>query len=239
MCALSSRGIQCALCNAFKLKTAFAATHIALGSNRRHIHCSQKQKELTNRSLQDAPRSCVQTLQRANGNLVPESVVLPVSLQKVSINLTNMRKARVCIPCGSPERKVSTKSKQPTFRHIPSLVMMKNMHYPREKGHMLFPKMNQLVINPNFSPLTMKSMYYIQSELRRTIPKNGLLNHLHPTSPQKRILEKYQDTASSSNMTKAQCLLDLPIASCRAMYEYLDKNNFEVGMHLPRLRKQS
>ena len=33
-------------------------------------------------------------------------------------------------------------------------------------------------------------------------------------------------------MTKAQCLLDLPIASYPAMYEYLDKNNFEVGMQL-------
>ena len=33
-------------------------------------------------------------------------------------------------------------------------------------------------------------------------------------------------------MTKAQCLLDLPIASYLAMYEYLDKNNFEVGMQL-------
>ena len=33
-------------------------------------------------------------------------------------------------------------------------------------------------------------------------------------------------------MTKAQCLLDLPIASYLAMYEYLEKKNFEVGMHL-------
>ena len=33
-------------------------------------------------------------------------------------------------------------------------------------------------------------------------------------------------------MTKAQCLLDLPIASYPAMYEYLDQNNFEVGMQL-------
>ena len=33
-------------------------------------------------------------------------------------------------------------------------------------------------------------------------------------------------------MTKAQCLLDLPIASYSTMYEYLDKNNFEVGMQL-------
>ena len=37
----------------------------------------------------------------------------------------------------------------------------------------LFTKMSQLVVNPNFSPMTMKSMYYMQSELRRTMPKNG------------------------------------------------------------------
>ena len=96
-------------------------------------------------------------------------------LQKVSINLTNMRKARgkVYIPCSTPHRKVSTKSKLPTIHHKPSLVMMKNMHYPQEKRDMLLTKMSQLVINPNFSPMTMKSMYYIQSEFRRTIPKNG------------------------------------------------------------------
>ena len=33
--------------------------------------------------------------------------------------------------------------------------------------------MSQLVINPKFSPMTMKRMYYIQSELSKTIPKNG------------------------------------------------------------------
>ena len=49
--------------------------------------------------------------------------------------------------------------------------MMKNMHYPREKRDMLFTKMSPLVINPNLSPMTMKSMYYIQRGLRRTIPK--------------------------------------------------------------------
>ena len=42
-------------------------------------------------------------------------------------------------------------------------MMMKNMHYPREKKDMQFTKMSQLVTNPNFSPMTMKSMYYIQS----------------------------------------------------------------------------
>ena len=38
---------------------------------------------------------------------------------------------------------------------------------------MLFTKMSRLVINPNLSPMTMKSMDYIQSELRRTTTKNG------------------------------------------------------------------
>ena len=118
---------------------------------------------------------CVQTLQRANGNLVPKSVVLLVLLQKISINLTNMRKARgkVYIPCKVPDTKVSTKSKQPTFHHTPLLVMMRIMHYPQGKKDMLFTKMSQLVINPNLSPMTMKSMDYIQSELRRTTTKNG------------------------------------------------------------------
>ena len=110
--------------------------------------------------------------------------------------------------------------------------MMKNMHYPREKRDMLFTKMSQPVINPKFSPMTMKSMYYIQSELRRTIQKKRPHDDLHPKSPHKRKPQKTQHTASSSNMTKAQCLLDLPIASYPAMYEYLDKNNFEVGMQL-------
>ena len=40
---------------------------------------------------------------------------------------------------------------------------------------MLFTKRSQVVINPNFSPMTMKSMYHIQSELRETRPKNGLM----------------------------------------------------------------
>ena len=44
--------------------------------------------------------------------------------------------------------------------------------------------------------------------------------------------KKPKDATSSSNMTKAQCLLDLPIALYPAMYEYLDKNNFEIGMQL-------
>ena len=170
---------------------------------------------------------CVLTLQRANGNLVPKSVVLPMLLQKVSINLTNMRKAR-----SNRHTKVSTESKQPTFDHRPSLVMMKNMHYPREKRGMLFTKMSQLVINPNFSPMTMKSMYHIQSELRRTRPKNGLMTIYNLNLPTSANHKKNQDIASSSNVTKAQCLLDLPIASYPAMYEYLDKNNFEVGMQL-------
>ena len=64
-------------------------------------------------------------------------------------------------------------------------MMMKNMHYPREKRDMLFTKMSPLVINTTFSPMTMKSMYCIQSELRRTMPKNGLMtiNNLNlPTS---------------------------------------------------------
>ena len=55
---------------------------------------------------------------------------------------------------------------------------------------------------------------------------------LQPKPPHKHKPQKNQDTASSSNMTKIQCLLDLPIASYPAMYEYLDKNNFEVGMQL-------
>ena len=42
---------------------------------------------------------------------------------------------------------------------------MKNMHYPREKRGMLFTKRSQLVINPNFSPMTMKSMYHLISPL--------------------------------------------------------------------------
>ena len=223
-------GLYCASCNKLKQKTAFTAAQIALGSNKRCIHCSQKQKKPTKRSKMHYNVSlvvfngCVQTLQKTNGNLVPNCVVLPVLLQKVSINLTNMRKARgkVCIPCSIPHKKVSTKSKQPTFHPRPSLVMMKNMHYPREKRDMLFTKMSQLVIDPNFSPMTMKSMYYIQSELRRTIPKNGLMTIYNLNLPTSAKPQRTQDTASSSNMTKVQCLLDLPIASYPAKYRCMN-----------------
>ena len=84
----------------------------------------------------------VQTLQRANGNLVPKSVVIPVLLQKVSVNMTNIRKARdkVYIPCSTPHTRVSTKSKQSTIHHKPSLVMMKNMHYPKKKETCCSPR---------------------------------------------------------------------------------------------------
>ena len=55
---------------------------------------------------------------------------------------------------------------------------------------------------------------------------------LQPKSPHKRKPQRTQDTASSSDITEAQCLFDFPIASYPAMYEYLDKNNFQVRMQL-------
>ena len=234
-------GLRCASCNKLKPKTAFTATQIALGSNRRCIHCSQKQKKPTKRSLQDALQCFSCGIQR-----------LRADFTKSQWKLGTKKRCSSCVASKSfnqldehekgkgqsmhPLQHSSQKglNEKQTTNVPPQAIISDDEEYalpPRKKRHAIHQDESTSHQPKLFSNDNEEQVLHTK-RVKKNHTKKRPHDDLQPKSPHKRKPQRTQDTASSSDITKAQCLLDLPIASYPAMYEYLDKNNFEVGMQL-------
>ena len=226
--------LQCASCNELKPKISFTATQIALGSNRRCIHCSQKQKKPTKRSLQDALQcfSCgIERLRadftKSQWKLGTEKRCSPCVASKSFNQLDKHEKGKEQLSRKGLNEKQTTNIR-------PQATTSDDEEYalpPRKKRHAIHQD-ESTGDQPKFFTNDDEEHVSHAKLVQKNQAKKRPHDDLQPKSPHKRKPQKNQDTASSSHMTKVQCLLDLPIASYSAMYEYLDKNNFEVGMQL-------
>ena len=205
------------------------------------MHCSQKQQKPTKRSLQDALQCFSCGLQRLRADFTKSQWKLGTKKRCSScvasknfnqLDKHEKGKGQGIHPVqGSSQKGLNEKQ---TTNIPPHTIVSDDEDYalpPRKKRHAIHQDEStghqpKLVTNDD------EEHGLHTKRVKKNHEKKQPHDDLQPKPPHKRKPQKNQDTTSSSNMTKVQCLLDLPIASYPAMYEYLDKNNFEVGMQL-------